>query len=204
MSSNGQLVHNVQGRDEMPTENRVTVHVTESGVVVYVEPGDIGKRRWDFKVSHSVEGGDPYPVTHGDLVCETYRKGLAVGEGFGERFKVLVDHLLGVIKKAQGVNQFPPALVQFSHDDVARLREAGLDNAGEYELELFLVLFELVEIQEFTNYPGGWAPGRLYQQIRDNPEDLEAVAYGTEIVVPRREYPVPGPTGTVFSHGSAK
>ena len=169
----------------MTTGNRVAVHTTRGGVQVYVEPGNIGKRRWDFKVSHSVEGSDPYPVTHGDLVCETYRKGFVAREGF----KVLVDHLLGVIEKAQGVDRFPPALLQFSSDDVARMTEAGLDKGGEYDLELFLVLFELVQIQEFTNYPNGWAPGKLYQQIRDNPEDLEEVAYRTEIVVPRNEYP---------------
>ena len=167
----------------MTTGNRVAVHTTKGGVQVYVEPGSIGKERWDFKVSHSVEGGDPYTVTHGDLVCETYRKGLADGEGF----KVLVDHLLGVIEKAKGVDRFPPSLVQFSHDDVTRLQKAGLDEAGEYDLELFLVLFELVQIQEFTNYPNGRAPGQLYQQIKDNPEDLGQVAYRTETIVTRRE-----------------
>ena len=167
----------------MTTGHVVAVHTTKAGLKVYVEPGNIGKRRWDFRVSHETDGGDPYPVTHGDLVCETYRKGLAAGHGF----KVLVDHLLGVIEKAQGVNLFPPALVQFSHDDVTRLQKAGLDRAGEYDLELFLVLFELVQIQEFTNYPNGRAPGELFQQIRDKPSDIAAVAYKTEVIVPRRE-----------------
>ena len=170
----------------MTTEHQVAVHTTKAGVQVYVEPGNIGKRRWDFKVSHSVEEGDPYPVTHGDLVCETYRKGLAAGD---DGFKALVAHLLDVIEKAKGVDRFPPSLAQFKHDDVARLQAIGLDKVGEYDLELFLVLFELVQIQEFTNYPNGWAPGKLFQQIRDNPEDLDEVAYRTEIVVPTRDYP---------------
>ena len=135
----------------MTTEHLVAVHTTQAGGKVYVEPGNIGKATWDFKVSHETDGGDPYPVTHGDLVCETYRKGLAAGDGF----RVLVDHLLGVIEKAQSVNLFPPGLVQFSHYDVARLQRAGLERAGEYDLELFLVLFELVQVQEVTNYPNG-------------------------------------------------
>ena len=50
----------------MTTGDRVAVHTTKGGVQVYVDPGNIGKQRWDFRVSHSVEGGDPYPVTHGD------------------------------------------------------------------------------------------------------------------------------------------
>ena len=179
----------------MTIQSPVAVHTTKAGVQVYVEPGNIGKNRWDFKVSHETDG-DPYPVTHGDLVCETYRKGLAAGD---DGFKVLVNHLLSVIEKTQGIDHPPPpALVQFSHDDVGRLQQAGLDKAGEYDLELFLVLFELVEIQEFTNYPRkfaggrlvlGFAPGQLYKQIGDNPEDLAEVAYRTEIVVPRNDNP---------------
>ena len=129
-------------KTNLTTEHQVAVHTTKAGVQVYVEPGNIGKNRWDFKVSHSVEEGDPYPVTHGDLVCETYRKGLAAGD---DGFKALVAHLLDVIEKAKGVDRFPPSLAQFKHDDVARLQAIGLDKVGEYDLELFLVLFELVQ-----------------------------------------------------------
>ena len=66
------------------------------------------------------------------------------------------------------------------------------------EIEIgVIVLFKLVEIQEFTNYPRkydeegtlvrGYAPGRLFQQIRDNPKDLAEVAWRTKIVSPRRD-----------------
>ena len=147
----------------MTMQSPVAVHTTKAGVQVYVEPGNIGKNKWDFKVSHETDG-DPYPVTHGDLVCETYRKGLAAGD---DGFKVLVNHLLSVIEKTQGIDHPPPpALVQFSHEDVGRLQQAGLDKAGEYDLELFLVLFELVEIQEFTNYPRKFDKGKLVRGIR--------------------------------------
>ena len=52
-----------------------------------------------------------------------------------------------------------------------------------------MVLFELLQIQEETNYPGGWAPNALFMRIRDDGDNLERVAYSTEVVTRSRETP---------------
>ncbi len=82
---------------------------------------------------------------------------------------------------------FPLALVQFSQDQVDSFRQMGLDNVGQYDLELLFVLFELVQFQEETNYPGGWVPTELYAVIRDDGDNLDKVAYHTEVVTLKNE-----------------
>ena len=101
--------------------------------------------------------------------------------------RALVDHLIGIINGAQGVSSFPPALGYFSHDHVEKLVQAGVPSTEGYDLELLLVLFELVQIQEETNYPDGWVPRKLYGMLKDNPDDLQGIAYQTEVVLPYRE-----------------
>ena len=161
--------------------NMSLVHTTTSGTQVFVEPGN--KSRWDFIVSYSLADGSSYRVFHSDLVVDLYRKKSANPDAA----QALVGDLLGTIAGTSGVEAFPPELVQFDIDKVNRFARMGLSVAGSYDLELFLILFELVQIQEETNYPRGWLPRTLFEHIRDAGDDLERVAYLTEIGVPRRE-----------------
>ena len=160
---------------------RKLVHTTCKGVGVYVEPGS--KKPWDFRVSHSTSAGSPYTVFHRDFILEIYRRRVVVPRATDK----LIDHFIEVIEHTKGVTRLPPALVQFSLDSVNRFSQLGLDDVGQYDLELLFVLFELVQIQEETNYPGGWVPTKLYKLIRDNGDNLAEVAYLTEVVVSSRE-----------------
>ena len=159
------------------------VHATAAGTKVVVEPGI--KSRRDFIVSYSIPNGSSHRVLHSELIVDLYRK-RAANPGSAE---VFVAHLVEMIARTSGAKAFPPELVQFDIENVDRLAQMGLPSETGYDLELFLVLFELVQIQEETNYPAGWLPRTLYEHIRDAGDDLERVAYLTEVGVPRREYP---------------
>ena len=166
----------------MAMQSATLVHTTALGQKVYVQPGNIGQRRWDFRVSHDAYGEELIAARHADLVCDIYEKRMAHPEATAQ----LVDHCLEVIRGATGVSSFPPALVQFEHEHVQRFHQLGLENAPGFDVELFLAMFELIQIQEETNYPGGFAPTRLFQAIRDDPWNIDDIAFKTEVVVPRR------------------
>ena len=167
----------------MARNEPVVVHTTASRVNVYVRPGSKRTSKWDFIVSHDMPNGEPHQVFHRDFLLDIYRKRQVAPDAF----PVLVDHLIEIIDRANGITSFPPALVYFSQNQVKNLQNSGLPKSVGYELELFLVLFELVQIQEETNYPNGWLPTKLYETVRDSPEDLDEIAYLTEVGVPRRE-----------------
>ena len=159
----------------------VVIHTTANGINVYARPG--GKEKWDFIVSHDRADNTIHQVFHRDFICDFYRKRQVAPRAS----RALVDHLIGIINRARGVSSFPPSLVHFSQEHVEKLFQEGVPSTEGFDLELLLVLFELVQIQEETNYPGGWVPRKLYGMLRENPDDLEGIAYQTEVVVPYRE-----------------
>ena len=168
----------------MAANEPVVVYTTASRVNVYVRRGSKSTSKLDFIVSHDVPNDELYQVFHRDFLIDIYRKRQVTPDAF----PALVDHLIGIITRVEVVKGFPPALVQFRKSHVNDLTHLGVPNEEGYDLELFLVLFELVQIQEKTNYPRGWLPTELYETLRDNPEDLDRLAYLTEVGVPRREY----------------
>ena len=157
------------------------VHTTAGGINVYVRPGF--KKKWDFIVSYSKPNAEPYQVFHRDFIRDIYLKRRAAPGAF----HALVDHLIEIINRAQGVTSFPPALVYFSQDHVRKLLRVGVPNAAGYDLELFLVSFELVQIQEETNYKPSKLPTQLYGTLRNNPEDLGEIVRLTEWNRPGRQ-----------------
>ncbi len=165
-------------------DQRNLMLTTANGAKVYVEPGT--KSRWDFRVSHSRTEDTPYTVFHRDFVREVYQR-RAVQPLITDQ---LIDHFICIIKNARGVTSFPPSLVQFRQEQVEHFRNMGLKDISKYDIELLLVLFELVQIQEETNYPNGWVPTKLWTTIKNEGDNLEEVAYLTEVVVPKRENPV--------------
>lgn len=163
--------------------DRRLIHTTAVGTKVYVGPGTRGRPDGgkDFFVTHERDGDNLYGngIFHADIVSAIYSCGV-VNPGV---FAVLVDHLRHTIENVQTVYD-SPELIQFHQaevqDSMAHLRTKGLETVGDYDLELFLVLFELVQIQEKTNHPRGWLPRKLYQVIRESPQNLRRVAELTQ------------------------
>ena len=165
----------------MAMQELTLAHTTALGQHVYVQPGNIGQGKYDFRVSHDAHGGPPVAARHSHLVCDIYEKRMAQHEATAQ----LIDHCIAIIAGATGVTWFPPTLVQYEYRHVQRFHQLGLENAPGFDIELFLAMFELIQIQEETNYPGGFAPTRLFQTIRDDPWNVDDIAFKTEIVVPR-------------------
>ena len=162
-------------------EQRTVVYRTANGVNVYVEPGR--KSPLDFIVSHDTDDGGNHRVYHRDFILDIYLKRNAQPEAALE----LVNYFVDIVENSEGTQQYPPTLVQFDAGQVERFQDSGLGGAGGYDLELLFVLFELVQIQEETNYKGGWVPKELYTTVRDDTMNLERISYLTEIVVPSCE-----------------
>ena len=59
------------------------------------------------------------------------------------------------------MKKFPPHLQVFQSNDSKKF--ASLDAVGEFSSEAFLVMNELIFIQEKTNYPGGSLTRSLYE-----------------------------------------
>ena len=166
----------------MAMQELTLVHTTALGQHVYVQPGNIGQQEWDFRVSHDAHGEPPVAARHADLVCDIYEKRMAQPEAIAQ----LIEHCIAIVAAATGVTEFPPTLVQFEYGHVEKFHQLGLENPLGFDIELFLAMFELIQTQEETNYPGGFAPTRLFQAIRDDPWNVDDIAFKTEVVVPRR------------------
>lgn len=167
----------------MPYARRSLVHTTSGGVRVYVERGT--KSKWDFKVLYPHATRGLIGATHAEIVLDVYQKRLAEPEATEQ----LIAHFLGIIARVQPVSHFPPKLVQFNPNHVTRFHELGLRGAIGLDVELLLIMFELIQIQEKTNYRDGRAPRELFLAIRDNPHDVDDIAYRAVIVAESNEYP---------------
>ena len=151
----------------------VLVHPTVNCGGVYVRRGDRGPNPYDFQVSYQAPDGRIYGLPHTALILEVFQKRTGATP---EAFMALVDHLLGIIQASVGITDFPPELVQYSPEHVEQLAARGLNNVPGYDLEVFLVAFELIQIQEETRVPNGRVPTELFNMIRDEEEDWGELA----------------------------
>ena len=158
----------------------VLVHPTANGGGVYVRRGNRGTSPHDFQVFYLAPDGRIHDLPHTALVLDVFQKKTGATPG---AFRALVDHLLGIIQASVGVTDFPPEFVQYSPEDVEQLAARGLNNVPGYDLEVFLVAFELIQIQEVTRIATGKVPAELFNMIRNEEEDWEEMANLTDIRV---------------------
>ena len=146
------------------------VHTTPNGTQVWVRRGGISY--YDFVVAYQRPGSPQYEPKHTDIVREIYQKLVRLPDAT----RLLIDHILEeFIRSDAGISRYPPSLQRFSPEHVGRFQALGLGEVGDYDVELLLVIVELVEIQEFTNRPGGWLPGQLFRTIRDDWQNVGEV-----------------------------
>ena len=149
------------------------VHNVANGGGVYVRRGNRGPSRHDFHVSYLDPNGRRHNLPHSFIVEDVYRKRKVANP---EAFDALMAHLLNLIGNSVGVGDFPPGLVQFRAEHVQQLEAAGLGGLPGVSLELLLVAFEMIQIQEETRVRNGRVPTELFRCIRNWPEDLMPVA----------------------------
>ena len=153
--------------------NYELVHTLANGGRVYVRRGNRGPSQHDFHVSCLDLNGRRHDLPHRHIVLDVYRKR---ERAIPEASNTLLNHMLGVIRNTVGMEDFPPALVQFMPEHIEQLDAAGLGNLPGYDLELLLVSFELIQIQEETRVKNGRVPTELFTAIRDEPNNLMAIA----------------------------
>jgi len=90
----------------------------------------------------------------------------------------MVDHVIdNIILKVKPATTFPPKLQVFQPADVQRYQE--LDRYGEYPVDFLLVVTELIQIQEKTNYPTGTLNLSLFRLFREKADIFSVVSAAT-------------------------
>ena len=89
----------------------------------------------------------------------------------------LIDYIIDVIKKIKPVESYPPQLQIFDKNELAAFEE--LNNYGEYSVEFIFAAFELIMIQEKTNYPQGTMNLTLFQKFREKADIFSIVSAAT-------------------------
>jgi hypothetical protein len=135
----------------------VLVHTTAQDVPIYVAPGK--KSTHDFRVLFMGPYRRLRTPKHVHLIVELYVK-QAFNEGLTLKLR---DHLLDIFARVQPITNFPPAIQIFDPSAVTPF--LLLNDVGEFSVEFFLVVNELIFIQEKTNYPQGSETQRLYRDF---------------------------------------
>lgn len=133
------------------------IFTSAQGKEIHVEPGK--KSQFDFRVRFIGPHGRLRTPKHVHLIVELYVKHAYNGSLTLQ----LRDHLLHVFDQLQPSQQYPPVLQVFQAAHVNQF--LPLNAVGEFPADFFLVVSELIAIQEKTNYPQGSATQRLYKDF---------------------------------------
>jgi len=98
-------------------------------------------------------------------------------QGNPELTNKLVKHLLHILSHLQPVNTYPPKL-QYYDPNKAKGFDA-LNQFGEYSVEFLLAIFELIMIQEKTNYPTGTMNRNLFEKILEGADIFSLISAAT-------------------------
>ena len=148
-----------------------TIYRTSNGIEIIVKRGT--KSELDFIVKYNQPERRTRTPKHIHLIIDLYIK-----KCYNEQLTMsLIDHLIDIINRIEPTQQFPPQLQIYSAEDVQEFEE--LNNYGEYSIEFILVVFELIMIQEKTNYPNGTLNLKLFQRFRSNEDIFSVVSAAT-------------------------
>nr|MBI4156885.1 hypothetical protein [Candidatus Woesearchaeota archaeon] len=147
------------------------VYVTEEDIIIYVLPGE--KSTNDFRVKYKQPGKRERQPKHIHFIIDLYIK-LTKNE---ELTLKLVDYIINVIKNVKPVESYPPKLQIFNKSELVNFEE--LNRYGEYSIEFIFAAFELIMIQEKTNYPNGTFNLNLFQKFREKGDIFSVVSAAT-------------------------
>lgn len=146
--------------------NRHLIHKTQNGIEIYVEPGR--KSKYDFKVTYREPGKRIRTPQHIHFIIDLYMKKVCDKDLTLE----LVKKFLEMLSRLQPSKQFPPAFQEFSPERFSKFEK--LNGCGEYSVEFLTAIFDLIMIQEKTNYPNGTINRKLFEAFL-NEKDIFAV-----------------------------
>jgi len=150
----------------------IPIYTARNGAVIGVVKGR--KSLYNFRVKYQERGKQERTPKHMHVVIDLYMK-LVGNEPLTMR---LVDHIINnIILKVSPANNFPPSLQVFQPSHAQAYQQ--LDRYGEYPADFLLVVTELIQIQEKTNYPSGTLNLKLFQLFRQKADIFTIVSAAT-------------------------
>jgi len=142
-----------------------------NGWDVIVEPGE--KSQFDFIVRYRQRGKRIRTPKHIHLVIDLYIK-----QAHNRPLvKELIGHMLTVLDQLRPITEYPPALQIYRQEHVERFED--LNNYGEYPVSFLLVIFELIMLQEKTNYPCGTLNKTVFEKFLNDADIFSIVSAAT-------------------------
>lgn len=145
------------------------IYTTKDKIKIFVSKGNKKESPFDFRVHYQEPNKRVRTPKHIHLIIDLYMK-LSINKDLTLEF---VDYLITMIKKLEPEKKFPPSLQVFNKEEIEKFSE--LNNSGQYSVEFFSVITELIMIQEKTNYPNGTMNLRLFEKFRNNHNDIFSV-----------------------------
>lgn len=144
-------------------EEQYIVAKTATGKEIFVCRGK--KSAKDFVVKFRLPGTRMRgrAPTHAHLLSELHIAA-AVNEPMARELRA---YLLSVFKKLRPLERYPPRIVFVQEKDVQRFK--ALDRIRDFDVEFLLKLFELIMLQEKTNYPEGSLTRELLEGFLTEP-----------------------------------
>jgi hypothetical protein len=150
---------------------RVLVYTTKNGTEIYVETGIKSKN--DFKVRYKEPGKFIRTPKHIHLIIDLYLKKV----GNRELTLKLVSRFLEMLGKHKPSESFPPKFQSFDKNNIKEFEE--LNKYGEYSVEFLTAIFDLIMIQEKTNYPNGIINKKLFEAFLAEKDIFSVVSAAT-------------------------
>ncbi len=150
----------------------IPIYTAQNGTVIGVVKG--GKSLYNFRVKYRGQGKQERTPKHMHVIIDLYMK-LVGNEPLTMR---MVDHIINnIILKVSPATAFPPKLQIFQPSQVQTYQV--LNQYGEYPVDFLLVVTELIQIQEKTNYPTGTLNLNLFQLFRRKADIFSVVSAAT-------------------------
>jgi len=150
---------------------RTLIYTTDNSVEIFIEPGE--KSEYDFRVRYKEPNKALRTPKHIHLVIDLYLK----KTGNRDLTLELVSEFLEMLKELRPSTEFPPNFQAFDKKRFERFKD--LDSYGEYSVEFLAAIFDLIMIQEKTNYPEGIINRKLFEAFLAEKDIFSVVSTAT-------------------------
>lgn len=150
----------------------IPIYTARNGTIIGVIKG--GKSLYNFRVKYQERGKRERTPKHMHVIIDLYMKSV----GNEPLTMQMVDHIINnIIHKVSPTNSFPPKLQIFQPSHAQAYQP--LNKYGEYPVDFLLVVTELIQIQEKTNYPTGTLNLKLFRLFREKADIFSVVSAAT-------------------------
>lgn len=131
------------------------------------------KSEHDFRVKYKEHGKRERTPKHIHLIIDILLK----RQGDPELTQRLIEFLNDMLTKIKGTDSYPPRF-QIYKKGIGKEFE-NLNRYGEYDVDFLIAVFELIMIQEKTNYPHGTMNLKLFKRLKEGADIFSLVSAAT-------------------------